>query len=196
MPLKEKRVWGKHRNRERPDQFEKVLYVKRHVARKMYYMLKKIQKFSGTKGKGNINWFLNHLASCTKNLELYIEMMHCCWTILKKEVKTRLVFLVMVLYMHVQFSSVQSLSRPWLCDSMNHSTPGLPVHHQLPESTQTHTHRVGDAIQPSHPLSSPFSSCPQSFPTSGSFQMSQLFTLGGMRKDKLCRKKLKSFKTS
>ena len=39
---------------------------------------------------------------------------------------------------------------------MNYSTPGLPVHHQLPETTQTHVHRVGDAIQPSHPLSSPF----------------------------------------
>ena len=43
---------------------------------------------------------------------------------------------------------------PTLCDPMNHSTPGFPVHHQLPESTQTHVHRVGDAIQPSHPLSS------------------------------------------
>ena len=42
-----------------------------------------------------------------------------------------------------------------LCDPMNHSTPGLPVHHQLPEFTQTHVHRVSDAIQPSHPLSSP-----------------------------------------
>ena len=51
--------------------------------------------------------------------------------------------------------SVQSLSRVWLCDPMDHSTPGLPVHHQLPESTQTHVHRVGDAIQPSHPLLSP-----------------------------------------
>ena len=53
------------------------------------------------------------------------------------------------------FSSVQSLSRVRLCNPMNHSTPGLPVHHQLPEFTQTHVHRVGDAIQPSHPLSSP-----------------------------------------
>ena len=43
-----------------------------------------------------------------------------------------------------------------LCDPMNHSMPNLFVHHQLPESTQTHVHRVGDAIQPSHPLSSPF----------------------------------------
>ena len=51
-------------------------------------------------------------------------------------------------------SSVTQLC-PTLCDPMNHSTPGLPVHHQLPESTQTHVHRVGDAIQPSHPLLSP-----------------------------------------
>ena len=43
-----------------------------------------------------------------------------------------------------------------LCDPMNRSTPGLPVHHQLPEFTQTHVHRVRDAIQPSHPLSSPY----------------------------------------
>ena len=54
----------------------------------------------------------------------------------------------------VQFSSV-SQSCPTLCDPMNRSTPGLPVHHQLPEFTQTHVHRVSDAIQPSHPLSSP-----------------------------------------
>ena len=55
----------------------------------------------------------------------------------------------------IQFRSVQSLSPVWLCNPMNHSTPGLPVHHQLPEFTQTHVHWVGDAIQPSHPLSSP-----------------------------------------
>ena len=54
----------------------------------------------------------------------------------------------------LQFSSV-ALSCPTLCDPMNPSTPGLPVHHQLPEFTQTHMHCVGDAIQPSHPLSSP-----------------------------------------
>ena len=58
-------------------------------------------------------------------------------------------------YSHLfQFSSVAQPC-PTLCDSMNRSMPGLPVHHQLPESTQTHVHRVGDAIQPSHPLSSP-----------------------------------------
>ena len=52
----------------------------------------------------------------------------------------------------VQFSSVAQ-SCPTLCDPMNRSTPGLPVHHQLQEFTQTHVHRVSDAIQPSHPLS-------------------------------------------
>ena len=55
---------------------------------------------------------------------------------------------------YFQFSSVTQ-SCLTLCDPMNHSTPGLPVHHQLPEFTQTHVHRVNDAIQPSHPLSSP-----------------------------------------
>ena len=55
----------------------------------------------------------------------------------------------------VQFSSVAQLC-PTLCDPMNHSTPDLPVHHQLRKFTQTHVHRVGDAIQPSHPVSSPF----------------------------------------
>ena len=59
----------------------------------------------------------------------------------------------------VQFSSVQfssvAQSCPTLCDLVNCSTPGLPVHHQLPDFTQTHAHRVGDALQPSHPLSSP-----------------------------------------
>ena len=55
---------------------------------------------------------------------------------------------------HNQFSSVAQ-SCPTLCDPINRSTPGLPVHHQLPEFTQTHILRVRDAIQPSHPLSSP-----------------------------------------
>ena len=57
-------------------------------------------------------------------------------------------------YIIIQFSSAAQLCRT-LCDPMNRSTPGLPVHHQLPEFTQTHVHRVSDAIQPSHQLSSP-----------------------------------------
>ena len=61
---------------------------------------------------------------------------------------------------------------------MDYSTPGLPVHHHLPELTQTHVHLVDDAIQPSHPVV-PFSSRLQSFPASGSFPVSQCFVSGG-----------------
>ena len=68
-----------------------------------------------------------------------------------------------------QFSSVAQ-SRPTLCDPMNRSTPGLPVHHQLREFTQTHAHRVGDAIQPSHPLSSPSPPAPSASQHQGLFQ--------------------------
>ena len=68
-----------------------------------------------------------------------------------------------------QFSSVAQ-SCPTLCDPMNHNTPGLPVHHQLPEFTQTHVHRVGDAIQPSHPLLSPFPPAPNPSQHQGLFQ--------------------------
>ena len=69
----------------------------------------------------------------------------------------------------VQFSSVAQ-SCPTLWDPMNHSTPGLPVHHQLPEFTQTHVHRVSDAIQPSHPLSSPSPPAPNPSQHQGLFQ--------------------------
>ena len=77
----------------------------------------------------------------------------------------------------VQFSSVAQ-SCPTLCDPMNCSTPGLPVHHHLPEFTQTHVHWLRDAIQPSHPRLSPSFSCSQSLPASESFPMSQLFAWG------------------
>ena len=77
--------------------------------------------------------------------------------------------------------SVSSVAQSCLTlyDPMNCSMPGFPVHHQLLEFTQTHVHQVidGDSIQPSHPQ--PFSSCLQSLPASGSFQMSQLFASGG-----------------
>ena len=69
--------------------------------------------------------------------------------------------------------------RPALCESMDCSMPGFPVLHYLPDFAQTHVHWVGDTIQPSHPLLASFSSCPQSFPESGSFPMSWLFALGG-----------------
>ena len=78
----------------------------------------------------------------------------------------------------VQFSSIAQ-SCLTLCDPMNCSMPGLPVHHELPESTQSQVHWVSDAIQPSHALSSP---SPPAFDLSqhqGSYQMSQLFISGG-----------------
>ena len=78
---------------------------------------------------------------------------------------------------HYQFNSVTQ-SCATLCDPVNHSTPGLPVHHQLPESTQTHVHWVSDAIQPSHPLSSPSLLALNLSQHQGLF-MSQLFTSGG-----------------
>ena len=61
---------------------------------------------------------------------------------------------LLLLFSSVQFSSVTQ-SCPTLCDPMNCSMPALPIHHQLPEFTQTHVHQIGDAIQPSHPLTSP-----------------------------------------
>ena len=80
--------------------------------------------------------------------------------------------------MYIKYHSVQSLSRVQLCDPMNWSTPGLPVHYQLLEFTQTHVHQVGDAIQLSHPLSSP--SPPVPSPSQHqSFPMSQHFARGG-----------------
>ena len=86
--------------------------------------------------------------------------------------------------MYLQFSSVAQ-SCPTLCNPMNRSMPGLPVHHQLPEPTQTHVHWVNPCPSSRwcHPTISscvvPFSSCPQSFLASGSFLMSQLFASGG-----------------
>ena len=81
---------------------------------------------------------------------------------------------------YVVWECISSVAQscPTLCDPMNHSTPGLPIHHQLPEFTQTHVHWVGDAIQPSHPLSSP---SPLAFNLSQyqGLQMSQSFASGG-----------------
>ena len=105
---------------------------------------------------------------------------------ISRRIGTSLIALNLIIpYFHIAsglktiFSSVQSLSH-WvrLCDPMNSSTPGFPVHHKLPEFTQTHIHWVSDAIQPSHPLSSPSPPAPN--PSQHQcFPMSQLFTWGG-----------------
>ena len=75
-----------------------------------------------------------------------------------------------------QFSCSVMSNSLWPMDC---SMPRFPVHHQPPEIAQTHIHRVGDAIQPSHPLFLPFSSCLQSFPALWSFPISQIFASGG-----------------
>ena len=77
-----------------------------------------------------------------------------------------------------QLVSSVAQSCPTLCDPVDCSMPGFPVHHQFPELAQTHVHCISDAIKLSHPVV-PFSSCLQSFPASGYFQMSQFFPLGG-----------------
>ena len=71
--------------------------------------------------------------------------------------------------LYVQFSSVAQLC-PTLRDPVNHSTPGLPVHHQLPEFTQIHVHRVSDDMQPSHPLLCPSPPAPSSSQDQSLFQ--------------------------
>ena len=78
-------------------------------------------------------------------------------------------YFLFILCRSVQFSSVAQ-SCPTLCGPVNRSMPGLPVHHQLLESTQTHVHRVNDAIQPSHPLSSPSPPALSLSPHQGLFQ--------------------------
>ena len=84
-------------------------------------------------------------------VERFYEDLQC---LLELTPKKDVIFVIQ--FSSVHFSSVAQ-SCPTLCDPMNSSTPGLPVHHQLPEFTQTHIHQVSDAIQPSHPLSSPYS---------------------------------------
>ena len=83
----------------------------------------------------------------------------------------------MLVHVSVQFSR-SVVSNSWWPHESQHARPPCPSQTPI-EFTQTHAHWVSDAIQPSHPLSSPSSSAPQSFPASGSFPMSQLFPWGG-----------------
>ena len=92
----------------------------------------------------------SELRHCPQYLELTVKFMFCA-LIQALSVSTDTYYFFQILY---QFSSVsQSCLNP--CDPRDCRTPGSPVHHQLPEPSQTHVHWVGDAIQPSHPLSSP-----------------------------------------
>ena len=111
-----------------------------------------------------LKW-INRKVSCSKDHKVFL-------------VANRKTYLKQNHFLSIQFSSVTQ-SCPTLWDPKNRSTPGLPVHHHLLDFMQTHVHRVNDAIQPSHPLSSPSPPAPQSLPASESFPVSQLFALGG-----------------
>ena len=79
----------------------------------------------------------------------------CSTSLIIRELQISITIMKMKYYFTPTLFSSVAQSCPTLCDPMHCSMPGLPVHHQLPEFTQTHVHQVGDAIQPSHPLSSP-----------------------------------------
>ena len=99
---------------------------------------------------GNLSSILTYFLNCVWNDQKHMTHLKYCLNSIYDFLK---LFWKSSYSLSVRFSSVAQ-SCPTLCNPMNHSTPGLPVHHQLPEFTQTHVHRVGDAIQPSHPLSS------------------------------------------
>ena len=99
-------------------------------------------------------FFLTDVSTHSLPFPIYSPFMALSILLWRSILPSRLFFLQPKTPLSVQFSSVAQ-SCPILCDPMNRSTPGLPVHHQLPEFIQTQVHRVSDAIQPSHPLASP-----------------------------------------
>ena len=115
------------------------------------------------KEKSSISW----LYQCQ-----YTSSKLSSWTIVSQDAAIRSYLYIIVALVAQSLSHKQLFATPWTA-----AHQGIPVHHQLQEFTQTHVHRVGDAIQPSHPVT-PFTSCLQSFPASMSFSVSQFFTSG------------------
>ena len=114
----------------------------------------------------------SHLLSTGEEIVRDSRLSHAITEIGKKIVSSHCKLFwhtVAFIFLSVQFNSITQLC-PSLCNPMNCSIPGLPVHHQLPEFTQTHVRRVGDAIQPSHPLSSPSPPVPNPSQHQGLFQ--------------------------
>ena len=117
----------------------------------------------------------NHLTCLLRNLytgqEATVRTGHgkTDWFQIGKGVRQGCILSPCLFDVYTEFSSVAQLC-PTLCNPMNCSTPGLPVHHGLLEFTQTHVHRVGDAMQTSHPLSSPSPPAPNPSQHQGLFQ--------------------------
>ena len=116
----------------------------------MRYHLTPVRMTVIKKTKNNKWWcgygrHLQSLLQCQWECKLVQPLLKTVWRFIKK------------LKVEIPSDQIRSVTQscPTLCDPMNRSTPGLPVHHQLPEFTETHVHRVSDDIQPSHPLSSP-----------------------------------------
>ena len=142
----------------------------------------------------NVSFFPHHCISCTWTaiVSVFLPMLSLGFSIVLQQLASYLIFVhsfnkyPLYLYykvIYINISSVQfsPMTQPsaTLCNPMDCSTPGLPVHHQLPEPTQTHVHWVNDAIQPSHTLSSPSPLALSLSQHQGLFQMSQLFASGG-----------------
>ena len=135
--------------------------------------------------QGNLKSLLQHHSSEASILWcsafFRVQLSHPYMTTGKTIALTRQTFVDKVISLLFNMLSAAAAAKsfqscPTMCDPMNCSTPGLPVHHELLEFTQTHVHRVGDAIQPSHPLLSPSLPDPNPSQHQGSFPISQLFT--------------------
>ena len=120
-------------------------------------------KISGSRWVTTISWLSRSLRSFLYSTSLYYCHLFlissasgrsCFGPLLSSSLLEMFPWLSLIFFKRF-LSSIQLLNRVWLCDPMDCSMPGFPVHHQLPELTQTHVFQVGDAIQPSHPLSFP-----------------------------------------
>ena len=161
--------------------FSKFVLMWLHNPRVIFQIPKNIQCLIVPTSFGEKkNWCLIQAFTADKTSSPFLPMV-CGYLLPLQEVICFLLTLTLInpaptLSLFFQFSSVAQ-SCPTLCDPMNRSTPGLPVHHKLSEFTQTHAHRVSDAIQPSHPLSFPSPPAPNPSQHQGLFQWVNSSTL-------------------
>ena len=113
----------------------------------VYFTVTNSRKKRKIGGQSSKSWIITRMCIST-DIDNQIQVPRTC-VLLAKIIQLKTIFL------RLERKTVKSLHHVWLCNSMDCSTTGFPVHHQLPEFVQTHVHWSGDAIQPSHPLSSP-----------------------------------------